>query len=133
MLGPPVTLCSVSRAPDGLLSLSVAIGGDPERTYFASIDADEPGFRAASLDTELFFELSKLSVQRYADCSRYHMELCFLLVSIARGETLELPVVLGATRFARPPSFLRWIRNHILRSVYRVVGWGHLEAANQVR
>jgi len=112
MLGPPVTLWSVSRDEDGQLSLSVAIGRDRERTYLAWADADQ---RSASLDEQLFFELSDLSLQRYADCTRYHMELCFLLTSIARGETVELPAVLGATRFARPPSRLRWIRNHILR------------------
>ena len=116
MFGPPVTLCSVSRDAHGLLSLSVAIGRDPERTYLAWADADQ---RSASLDDQLFFELSELSLQRYADCTRYHMELCFLLTSIARGETVELPAVLGATRFARPPSRLRWIRNHILRLLRR--------------
>jgi hypothetical protein len=119
MLGPAVTLCSVSRAPDGLISLSLAVGRDPERTYCASIDAVGPGYGAASIDNELFFQLSELSLRRYADCSRYHMELCGLLLSIARGETLELPVVLGASSFARPPSFLRWIRNQIRRRFSR--------------
>jgi len=116
MFGPPVTLCSVSRAADGVLSLSVAFGRDPERTYLAWADADQ---RSTSLDQQLFFELSELSLRRYADCTRYHMELCFLLTSIARGETIEFPAVLGATRFARPPSRLRWIRNHILRLLRR--------------
>jgi hypothetical protein len=111
MFGPPVTLFSASRDADGLLSLSVAIGRDPKRTYSAWADADQ---RSASLEQQLFFELSELSLRRYADCTRYHMELCLLLISIARGETVELPAVLGATRFARPPSRLRWIRNHIL-------------------
>jgi hypothetical protein len=116
VFGPPVTLCSVSRDVDGLLSLSVAIRRDPERTYSAWADAAQ---RNASVDQQLFFELSELSLRRYADCTRYHVELCFLLTSIARGETVELPAVLGATRFARPPSRLRWIRNHILRLVRR--------------
>lgn len=119
MRGPPVKLCSVSHTPNGWVSLSVAIGKDPERKYFASVDMDEPGFHATSLDTDLFFKLSELSARRYADCGRYHMELCRLLVSIARGETLELPVVLGATRFARRPSLRRWIRNHTLRWLSR--------------
>jgi hypothetical protein len=113
MFGPPVTLCSVSRDADGVLSLSVAIGRDPERTYLAWADADQ---RSASLDQQLFLELS---LRRYADCTRYHMELCFLLTSIACGETIEFPAVLGATRFARPPSRLRRIRDHILRLLRR--------------
>ena len=116
MFGPPVTLCSVSRDPAGRLSLSVAIGRDPECTYLAWADADQ---RSASLEQQLFFELSELSLRCYADCTRYHTELCFLLISIARGETVELPAMLGATRFARPPSKLRWIRNHILRLLRR--------------
>jgi hypothetical protein len=116
MFGPPVTLCSVSRDADGQLSLSVALGRDPERTYLAWADADRG---SASLDEQLFFKLSDLSLQRYADCTRYHMELCLLLTSIARGETVEFPAVLGATRFARPPSRPRWIRNHILRLLRR--------------
>jgi len=116
VFGPQVTLCRVSRDADGLISLSVAIGRDPECTYSAWADA---AHRSASLDQQLFFELSELSLRRYADCTRYHMKLCFLLTSIARGETVELPAMLGATRFARPPSRLRWIRNHILRLVRR--------------
>jgi len=32
VFGPPVTLCTVSRDADGLISLSVAIGREPERT-----------------------------------------------------------------------------------------------------
>lgn len=116
MLGPLVTLRRVSRDADGRLSLSVAIGRDPEHTYPAWAHAVQ---RTAVLDERLFFELSELSLRRYGDCTRYHMELCFLLTSIARGETVELPAVLGATRFARPPSRLRWIRNHILRWVRR--------------
>ena len=116
VFGPPVTLCRVSRDADGLISLWVAIGRDPERTYSAWADA---AHRSASLDQQLFFELSELSLRRYADCTRYHMELCFLLTSIARGEAVELPAVLGATHFARPPSMLRRIRNHILRLMRR--------------
>lgn len=116
MFGPSVTLCSLSREADGRLSLSVAIGRDPERTYAAWADTIH---RSASLDPQLFFELSELSLRRYGDCTRYHMELCFLLTSIERGETIEFPAVLGTTRFARQPSRLRWIRNHVLRLVRR--------------
>jgi hypothetical protein len=112
MFGPRVTLCSVTHEEDGRFSLSVAIGHEPERTYLAWADSAQ---RSAALDQQLFFELSELSVRRYGDCVRYHLEMCFLLTSIARGEAVELPAVLGATRFARPPSKLRWIRNHILR------------------
>ena len=113
---PSVTLCSVSREAGERFSLSVAIGRDPERTYSAWADEVQ---RSAALDQQLFFELSELSLRRYGDCARYHLELCLLLTSIARGEPLELPAVLGTTRFARPRSRLRWIRNHIRRLVRR--------------
>jgi len=114
VFGPLVKLCRVSREADGRILLSIAIGRGPERTYAAWADTVQ---RSASLDQQLFLELSELSLRRYGDCARYHVELCFLLTSIARGEMIDLPAVLGATRFARPPSRLRWIRNHILRMV----------------
>ena len=97
MVAPQVTLSEVTRDATGRLSLSVAIGREPQRTYCASADAS-----GATIDQQLFFQLSELSLQRYADCTRYHMELCLLLIAVARGEALDLPAVLGATRFARP-------------------------------
>lgn len=109
-----ITLLDVAPGTEQRFALSVAIGGEPPRTYSAYVDPD-PRYRAVSLDEPLFFELSELSQRRYGDCTRYHIEVCFLLTAFARGDTVELPAVLGATRFARPPSRWRRFRNHVRR------------------
>jgi hypothetical protein len=91
----PLVLFSEKRhtRPARLGSASRGSKLDPKRTYSAWADATQC---SASLDQQLFFELSELSLRRYADCTRYHIELCFLLTSIARGEAIRLRVAHSA-------------------------------------
>lgn len=118
--GPPVTIHAISREASGVLALAVAIGARSPQTYHASVDANGPDIRVASCDDELFFELSELSLRRYADSTRYHLELVALLTAFARGTPVMLPARLGATAFTSPLGVGRFLRNHIRRLLFEL-------------
>lgn len=121
-----VVLHGIADDPEGGLSLDVAFGRVPARTYRTSVDSSKAGYQFVSFDEPLFFGLSEWAVRRYANAALYQMELGSIAQAFEAGEGVPaLPARLGTTRFAELPTFSRLLRNHTRRLLYK---WNLLKA-----
>ena len=137
MVHMKVVLHNIERRDDGLVELTVRVGGDPPKQYSASYDGSRENDKFGGTDQELFFALSDLAHRRYGNCAVYQMELMGILGALDRGDDLpKLPVTLGTTSFCTLlPSRMRVVWNKFkIRlyeiGLYRPKVWGHPDYRN---